>query len=281
MFWKVFKRELKNTILSRRFLLYLFLIFLPVAVGAWFSWLMYNDPSIIENMTSMIEKPIQEVNPTVSMMSYLDLSTIPIALAAILHASGFIAGERTRNLLPLLVSKPFKRWKLLLGKYFSFISLFLPLLVVATTIMAVSIEWIGIGNISWEIYLGYLSSILLYALIYTNISTLFSSITSNSTYASLTSFIFLVAWIILDFLISYLPAGISDIVEEFSLSHHINKVLGYITNSKGAIFATGAVHLDPSTQSFFYSLAFLLIGLTVLPLLLSVAIFQTSDVKND
>lgn len=275
---EIFKREIKNTIFSKRFLIYLFLIYLPLAIGIWFSYKMYNDPSILENFTSFLPNPIEKVNPNVAMMLHLDLSMLSIALVAILEGSEFIAGEKEKGTLKILVSKPIKRYKILLAKYFAFVTIFLPLLIISTTAMATALYYIGFGLISYDIFIAYLVGFLLFGIIYTNITTLFSSFTKKSTTASSLSFIFLIGWITLDFLITYLPNEINNLLEEFSLSHHINKVIGYLSDGKAALIATGANPLDPTTRSLIYTTIVLLLILTIIPILLSTYFLNKSDV---
>ncbi|MFX0082076.1 MAG: ABC transporter permease subunit [Candidatus Hodarchaeota archaeon] len=277
---EIFIRETRDTILSKRFLLYLTLLFLPLIMNVWFSWMMYKDPSIIQEMTSFLPDPILIVNPMICMMSYLDMATFSIALIAVLHSSDFIAGEQSRGMLTLLVSKPLHRWELIVGKYFSFMIVFLPLLTLNILLMAVSINIIGIGTVEGDLVGGYTFAVLFYGIVFTSIGTLFSVLSKRPSVASLGTMIFLILWMIFDFMNIYLPQTTADLLNTFSLSHYINKVLGFISNGKAGIFVTGGILEDPSIEIFITSLFAILVILTLIPVLLSVIILQKKDIKN-
>ncbi len=277
MSWKIFKREIKDTVFSKKYLVYLLLIYLPLILSIWFSYQMENDPSIIKNLTSFLPNPISELSPNVALMTHLDLSLLSIALVAILNASNFIAGERNRGIMPLLVSKPIKRYKIVFAKYFAFLVTYLPLLFISTVLMAASVFIIGIGLVETSILLAYILAALIYAVIYTNITTLISSLTKNVTYTNLISLIFLITWMTLDYLITYLPTDLKNVLEELSLSHHINKVIGYLTDGEAALFATGANSIDPTIESLIYTIIVLSLVLTILPLLISSYVFTKKD----
>lgn len=276
----IFRREIRDTVLTKKFVLYLVLLLFPVAMSIWFSWRMYEDPSILARMTFMLPEPIQEVTPMICMMSYLDMTTFSIALVAVLHASDFIAGEKSRGMLPLLVSKPLHRWELIIGKYSSFMTVFLPFLTVNIGLMTVALNSIGIGMIEREIFVAYLIAMLCYGIVYTSISTFFSSISNSASAASLGTIIFLIVWMILDFMTNYLPTETADLLNNFSLSHHINIVLGYISNGQAALFVKGGIPKDPSLMKFLYSFSAISIPLTLLPLLLSLLILEKQDVQS-
>lgn len=276
----IFRRETRDTILSRKFLIYLILLFLPLGMNIWFSWRMYEDPSILARMTFMLPEPIQEVTPAICMMSYLDMTTFPIALVAVLHASDFIAGEKERGMLSLLVSKPLPRWELILGKFFSFVVILLPLLTLNLLLMAFSIDRIGIGMMENDVLVGYLLAMFFYGIVYTSITTLFSAVTKKASVASLSTIVFLILWMILDFMITYLPQSTREVLNLFSLSHYINIALGFISDGNAALFVKGGVPEDPTVGTFISSLFTLLLPLTFLPLFLSLVIFQRKDVQS-
>lgn len=276
----IFRRETRDTVLSRNFLIYLVLLGLPVAMSAWFSWRMYEDPSILARMTFMLPEPLREVTPMICLMAYLDMTTFSIALVAVLHASDFIAGEEERGLLTLLVSKPMPRWHLILGKYLAFMVVFLPLLTVSLLSMATSISVMGVGMVEADIFAGYLFAVLFYGIVYTSIATLFSVVGKKSSVASLGTIIFLILWMILDFMTIYLPQNTADLLSNFSLSHHINIVLGFITNGGAAIFTRGGQAQNPTFETFTYSISAILLVLTILPVLISLIILERKDIQS-
>lgn len=273
-------RETRDIILSKRFLLYLTLLFLPLIMNVWFSWMMYKDPSILLQMTYFLPEPIEIVTPMICMMSYLDIATFSIALIAVLHASDFIAGEQSRGMLTMLVSKPLHRWELIVGKYISFMVVFLPLLTLNIVLMTVSIYVIGIGAVEGVVLAGYIFAVLFYGIVFTSIATLFSVLSKRPSVASLGTMIFLILWMIFDFMNVYLPQTTADLLNTISLSHHINIVLGFISNGQAGIFAKGGILEDPGIEIFMTSLFAILVMLTLIPVLLSIIIFQKKDIKN-
>lgn len=278
MFRKIFTKEIKKLLSSKSFLIYLFLIYLPLIISIWFSYQMHHDVTIIENLTQFLPEPITEVSPKIALMTHLDLSMISIALVAIIHMTKTIAGEKEEGTMSLLVSKPIKRSRILLAKWSSFLLVYSLLLASSVAIMAISIYYIGIGLVSSEIFLAYLIATLLFGFVYTNIATLFSSLTDKSRHSNLFSFIFLIGWMTLDFINTYLPMDLKDYVEEISLSHHINKVIGYITQKEAALFAAGAEAIYPTDLSFYYTISAILLVTTLIPLLLSVYVFNKQDI---
>ncbi|PTD94475.1 hypothetical protein C9439_02355 [archaeon SCG-AAA382B04] len=277
----LFKKEIKKILFSKKFSLYLLLIYLPLVISILVSYKAYNDPSILETLTGFLPTPLKDMNPKVAMMIHLNLSMISIALVAMLEGSEFISEERESKTLLFLVSRPIKRYKILMSKYMAFILIFLPLLFVSTILMSLSVYYIGIGLISYEIFFAYLIAFLLFGIIYINIVTLIGSFANKSTTASLLSLISLFGWIILDFLTIYLPIGLKDVVEEFSLSYHINTIVGYLSDGEAALLATGVNKINPSVDSLIYTTTVLVLVLTILPLILSNYIFIRSDVKTN
>ncbi|MFX1409555.1 MAG: ABC transporter permease [Promethearchaeota archaeon] len=276
----IIKREIRDTVLSRRFIIYLILLLLPVVVNIWFSWMMYEDPSILQQMTALFPEPLTEINPTICLMSFIDITTFPIALVAVLHSSDFIAGEKERGMLTILVSKPLHRWEIIIGKLFSFMIIFLPLLTLNFLVMVLSLILIGIGIADINIIVGYLAVILFYAIVYTSIAIIFSVLSKRPSMASLGTIIFLILWMILDFITIYLPKNTANVLNNISLSHHINIVLGFISGGEAGIFVKGGITKDPNIGAFIYSFSVILIILTIIPILLSIFIFERKDIQN-
>ncbi len=146
----IFYQETFNYLFSRRFLFSLLLIFLPGVIGIWFSNMMYHNPSIIFKMTGGW---IGQVSPKICIMVYLDVAPLPIALTAIINASDFIAGEKKRGMLQLLVSKPVGRWEIIIGKYLSFLSIFLILIFFKLAIFNLALKFLGIGLVENKVFL--------------------------------------------------------------------------------------------------------------------------------
>ena len=135
----IFKREARDTIWSKRFLIYAALMFLAVAISTWFSYVLNKYP------TQFVE--IAQLHPihTFDMMVLTDVITLPIVLAAVLQGGDFIAGEQSRGTLLLFSTKPVHRWEIILGKYLSFAVLFIPLIFISLGCFTLAIAAMGAG----------------------------------------------------------------------------------------------------------------------------------------
>ena len=167
----VLNQETINFLSSRRFIFSLLLIFLPAIIGIWFSNMMYHNPSIIAKMSGGW---IRQVSPKVCLMVYLDVAPLPIALTAIINASDFVAGERKRGMLQLLLSKPLSYSEIIMGKYLSFLFVFLTLILLKLISFNLALSFLGIGRIESKVFFSYALALILIGVVYTSISTLFS-----------------------------------------------------------------------------------------------------------
>jgi len=271
----IFYQETISYLFSRRFLLSLLLIFLPAVIGIWYSHMMYHHPSIIFKMT---EGWITEVTPRICIMVYLDVAPLPVALTAIINASDFVAGERKRGMLQLLVSKPLGRWEIIMGKYLSFLFIFLTLIFLKLSFFNIALKYLGIGLVENRVFLSYVVALILTGVVYTSISTLFSTLMSSTLAAILAGFLLLIAWYIFDWMILYLPLSTSNILEKFSLSYYIDNIIGYISDGKAALFLGGGIPSKVSTGLLLKSLVVALGCLTLVPVAASTVILQRKDI---
>jgi len=239
--------------------------------------MMYHHPSIIARMTGGW---ITEVTPKTCMMVYLDVAVLPIALTAIINASDFIAGERTRGMLQLLASKPLGRWEIVVGKYLSFIWIFLALIFLKLSIFNVALKLLGIGLVENKIFLSYVVALVLTGIVYTSIATLSSTLMRSTLAAILAGFLLLIAWYIFDWMILYLPLSTSDILEKFSLSYYIDNIIGYISKGEAALFLRGGISSEASWGLLLKSIGVALGCLTLAPLAVSIMILQRKDITQ-
>ena len=124
----IIKREVRDTVLSRRYLIYLSLIFIPVGLLAWLVRVLYSNPSALARVGAAYPEPIMAVTSVIALMLFVcGFVTFP-ALISIIHAGNFIAGDQEKGVLLLLASKPLQRWKILTAKYLSFLIAFVPLI---------------------------------------------------------------------------------------------------------------------------------------------------------
>lgn len=269
----IFYQEAINYLSSRRFLFSLLLIFLPGVIGIWFSNMMYHNPSIIFKMTGGW---ITQVTPKICIMVYLDVAPLPIALAAIINASDFITGERKRGMLQLLVSKPVGRSEIIMGKYLSFLSIFLILIFFKLIIFNITLNFLGIGLVENRIFLSYVVALVFTGIVYTSISTLFSTLMDSTLAAILAGFLLLIAWYIFDWMILYLPLSTSNILEKFSLSYYINNIIGYISNGEAALFLGG--FSSKVSPKFFFKSLIVISGLILVPIVVSMIVLHRKDI---
>ena len=271
----IFYQETVNYLSSRRFILSLLLIFLPAACGIWFSNMMYHNPSIIATMTGGW---ITEVSPKICIMAYLDVATLPIALVAIINASDFIAGEKQRGMLQLLISKPLHYWEIIVGKYLSFSLVFLVLIFLKLNIFNIALKFLGIGLVENRVLLSYILVLILTGIVYTSISTLLSTLMRSTLAVILAGFLLLITWYIFDWMILYLPLSTSNVLEKFSLLYYIDNIIGYTSTGEAALLLRGGVSFEVSLDLFLKSVVVILGILSLFPIALSVIILQRRDI---
>ncbi len=267
----VLNQETINFLSSRRFIFSLLLIFLPAIIGIWFSNMMYHNPSIIAKMSGGW---IRQVSPKVCLMVYLDVAPLPIALTAIINASDFVAGERKRGMLQLLLSKPLSYSEIIMGKYLSFLFVFLTLILLKLISFNLALSFLGIGRIESKVFFSYALALILIGVVYTSISTLFSTITKNTLAAILAGFLLLISWYIFDWMILYLPFSVSNILEKFSVSFYLENIISYLSEGKATLFLGGFSPNEVSLKLLFKSILVILGVLSFLPLFASIVILQ-------
>lgn len=277
MFWVIFAKEMKMMVTSRRFLYSLILLFLPVAVGAWFCHIMWLDPSILSRMTGGWLIPI---TPRICMMVFLDIAPLPVALTAIVFSSSFVAGEQERGTLLLLLSKPLSRIEIILAKYSSFLLILLSLVSFNLLCFDLSLRILDIGGTEMKVFLSYLLALFCAGIVYTSLGTLFSVATGRTLSAILTGFLLLITWYLFDWIISYLPYSMVRILEKFSLSYYINRLIGYTSQGEAVLFLGGGVPEVFLLVDFLLGLFAILGILSALPLGLSIVIFNKKDIQG-
>lgn len=273
----MFRKEMKMVVSSRRFLYSLILLFLPVGVGAWYCHAMWLDPSILSRMTGGW---LTHVTPMVCTMVYLDVAPLPIALIAIIFSSDFIAGEEERGTLLLLLSKPVSRFQIILAKYLSFLLVFLLLVGLNLFFFSLSLKVLGIGMLQSKVFFSYMLALLCTGIVYTSLGTLFSVAMGKTLAAILAGFVLLITWYIFDWMISYLPLSVSQVLEKFSLSYYINELVGYASRGEASLFVAGGLPEVVSFRNFAISLLVILGGLTVLPIAASMVILERKDIQG-
>jgi len=274
------RREVRERVLSKSFLIYLLLLLAPAGAGGWFSYALHQDPSALIKITELLPSgPIAKVTASVSMMIFADIFMIPMILTAVLQGGDSIAGEQSRGTLLLLISKPIHRWEIVLAKYASFLIIFTPLTAASTLIMSLSVAAVGIGRVGTDLFLGYLTSFIATEIVYVSIATLFSSCTRRSLTAVAAALVFAVLWMMLDLVIPYMPQETAEALKVLSPTNYTNGILSYLSQGKALPSIMGGFKATVSSTEFLRSLA-VVTALILVPLSLSLIALETRDIHG-
>ncbi len=228
----IIKREVRDTVLSRRYLIYIALMFIPVGLMAWLVRVMYDSPELLARVGAAYPTPILAVTAVLALMFFVcGFVTFP-ALISIIHAGNFVASDQEKGVLLLLASKPIQRWKIIADKYLSFLVAFVPLILASLGLMYLLIWAMGIGQASGGAFWGFFVWILTLVIVYTSIATLFSSMTRRPMEAILATLILFMVWITVDFIMVYLPTNIADVLSLFTISYHAQTFSSYISGGE-------------------------------------------------
>ena len=272
----IFKREVRDTVLSRRYLIYLALMFIPVGLLTWLVRVLYDNPAILARVSAAYPEPIIAVTAVIALMFFVCGFVMFPALISIIHAGNFIAGDQAGGMLLLLASKPLQRWKIIAAKYLSFLAVFVPLILASLGLMYLLIGVIGIGQAPGGVFWGFFVWILTIVIVYTSIATLFSSMTRRPLEAILATLILFMLWFTLDFIIVYLPQNIADILSRFTLSYYTQTFSAYISGGEAIslmMYNVGAV----SSADFWRSLAVIITLITIL-VVVSMVVLHKRDI---
>ncbi len=272
----IIKREVRDTIFSKRYLIYLSLMFIPVGLVAWLVRVLYDNPSALARVGAAYPEPIIAVTPVIALMLFVcSFVTFP-ALISIIHAGNFIAGDQEKGVLLLLASKPLKRWKIIAAKYLSFLVTFVPLILASLGLMYL-LTWVtGIGRAQGEVFWGFFVWILTLVIVYTSIATLFSSMMRRPMEAILATLIIFMVWITVDFIMVYLPANIADVLSLFTVSYYAQTFSSYISGGRAIslmMYNPGIV----STADFWRALA-VIVTLIAALVVSSMVVLQKKDI---
>jgi len=274
------RRELRERVLSKHFLIYLLLLLAPAGAGGWFSYALHQDPSALIKITELLPSgPITKVTASVCMMIYADILMIPMILTAVLQGGDSIAGEQSRGTLRLLISKPIHRWEIMLAKYVSFLIIFTPLTAASTLIMSLFVTAMGIGRVGTDLFLGYLTFFIVIEMVYVSIATLFSSCTRRPLTAVAAALVFVVLWMMLDLVIPYMPQETAEALKVLSPTNYTNGILSYLSQGKALPSIMGGFKATVSSTEFLRSLA-VVTALILVPLSLSLIALETRDIHG-
>lgn len=275
-FRAIIKREVRDTVLSRRYLIYVALMFIPVGLMAWLVRVLSDNPEMLARVSAAYPEPVIRVTAVIALMFFVcGFVTFP-ALISIIHAGNFIAGDQEKGVLLLLASKPLQRWKIIAAKYLSFLVAFVPLILASLGLMYLLIGVIGIGQAPGGVFWGFFAWILTLVIVYTSIATLFSSMTRRPMEAILATLILFMVWITVDFIIVYLPTNIADVLSQFTLSYYTQTFSSYISGGEAVslmMYNVGVV----SSADFWRSLA-VIAALIVILVVSSMVVLHKRDI---
>ncbi|MFC1925097.1 ABC transporter permease [Chloroflexota bacterium] len=274
----IFKREFRDTLWSKRFLLYAALMLLSVAISTWFSHVLNENPIAFGGVLPESITPIHPIH-TFDMMVLMDVIGLPIVLIAVLQGGDFIAGEQSRGILLLFSTKPVHRWEIILGKYLSFAVLFIPLIAISLGCYTLAIAAIGSGWTSGNVFLGYLLYQGIIGMVFLSISTLFSSITRSSIMASLAALIFVVIWGGLETIIMFLGGSTTHVLKYFSLMHYASDILSYVSEGNALLIGQRGILATVSTGELLQSTLIILL-LIITPVVISVRLLGRRDIHG-
>ena len=272
----IFKREVRDTVLSQRYLIYLALMFIPVGLLAWLARVLYDNPAMLARLSAAYPEPIVTVTAVIALMFFVCGFIMFPSLISIIHAGNFIAGDQAGGMLLLLASKPLQRWKMIAAKYLSFLVVFVPLILASLGLMYLLIRVIGIGQAPSGVFWGFFVWILTIVIVYTSIATLFFSMTRRPMEAILATLILFMFWFTLDFIMVYLPTNIADVLSQFTLSYYAQTFSAYISGGEAISLMMYTVP-TVSSADFWRSLA-VIVALIAILVVISMVVLHKRDI---
>jgi ABC-2 type transport system permease protein len=146
-----------------------------------------------------------------------------------------IAEEKSRGSLELLVTLPVRDIDILLGKFFSALTI-LVIAIVLTIPYVITIA--SLGDIDGgQTFLSYLGFFLIGAT-YLSIGTLFSTITKNQIVAfMLGMLVMLILWLVgFDFVLLYVPGPLRGLFRFLSVRYHFDSFAKGVLHSRDVIY---------------------------------------------
>jgi len=224
---------------------------------------------------------------SVTMVSLTSLSIYLIPLIALMLAFDSIVGESERGTLLLLLTYPIRRWQIILGKFLGHLSILAIAILLGYGVVALYFAIEGVGTIQeWLGYLSMMGSSLLLGAVFIALGYLVSVIVqqrATATGISLALWLFIVVFYDL-ILLGMLLADKNHIIQSKLLAVLIlfNPADVYrLFNLTGSDVATLASGMSGVTQSDVLAPLTLIVTLIlwlIIPLMLSITIFQKREV---
>ena len=224
---------------------------------------------------------------SVTMVSLTSLSIYLIPLIALMLAFDSIVGEAERGTLLLLLTYPIRRWQIIIGKFLGHLTILAIAILLGYGIVALYFAIDGVGTAQeWQGYLLMMGSSLLLGAVFIALGYLVSVIVqqrATATGISLALWLFIVVFYDL-ILLGVLLADKSHVIQSKLLALLIlfNPTDVYrLFNLTGSDIATLASGMSGVTQSDLLApltLIMTLILWLIIPLMLSITIFQKREV---
>lgn len=224
---------------------------------------------------------------SVTMVSLTSLSIYLIPLIALMLAFDAIVGESERGTLLLLLTYPIRRWQIIIGKFLGHLSILAVAILLGYGVVALYFAIDGVGTAQeWQGYLLMMGSSLLLGAVFIALGYLVSVIVqqrATATGISLALWLFIVVFYDL-ILLGVLLADKSHVIQPKSLAVLIlfNPTDVYrlfnLTGSDIATLASGMSGVAQSDLLAPLTLIMTLILWLIIPLMLSITIFQKREV---
>lgn len=176
----------------------------------------------------------------VSMRNVFDM--IPFILLFFIPAISMrtFSEEKKAGTIELLLTKPITDFDIVLGKFFSTLTL-AALTFVPTFIYAISLKFLGpidIGSV-FSAYLG----LLLMSGIYISIGLFSSSLTENQVVAFIISFLMIFALFMMNKILMFVPTPLVSIVEYISSDYHFSSITRGVIDTKDLIYYFSGIYI--------------------------------------
>jgi ABC-2 type transport system permease protein len=148
--------------------------------------------------------------------------------------------EKKAGTIELLLTKPITDFDIVLGKFFSTLTL-AALTMVPTLLYAISLKFLGpidIGSII-SAYIG----LLLMSGIYISIGLFSSSLTENQVVAFIISFLIIFVLFMLNKILMFVPTPLVSIIEYISTDYHFSSITRGVIDTKDLIYYFSGVYI--------------------------------------
>jgi ABC-2 type transport system permease protein len=144
-----------------------------------------------------------------------------------------LAEEQKSGTLELLTTKPIRDTEIVLGKFFAawvlLAAALLPTLLYVLTVAT-------LGPLDWgPVVSGYLGLLLMGA-VYIGIGLFASSVTENQIVAFILSFLIVLAFVLMDKVLMFVPEGLTSTMEFLAVDYHFSNIARGVIDSRDLIY---------------------------------------------